>query len=446
MLIAERINGWREYLSKSFKSPTIEGTGWLASSSLLNGLIGALSTALFARLLGIENFGALVLIVSLYNLLTDVADFGLGSSIVRFGSESVAAGDVSRFRSIVSVVLRLKLVLGAGVLMLAAIFLNPIVAYVFHHVDEKITFYFRLALLASAIGIIANIFAPIYQSFKEFRRLSLVSISRYAAKLLLIVGCIPLVSEWSVVLGVWIEIIAVIVFLCVSYFFSPMKNLSLSLYDKTIQNQVLAFNKWISLYQIIVLLGGRLDIFFVGGLSDAHALGLYGAASKIAGLISMVSYSYMAVLLPEFSSALSLESLRHKRRNSLAVIAVLSTGIVLIGLLAHPIILIVFGESFLEAVSVLQIMCVGLVFTVLSYPLSATLFALNKSVAFPAISGVSMLVFALANLYLIPRFGVEGAAVAFSISGFVSFLLSLLFYTIVNKRKLMHGETENQLP
>jgi O-antigen/teichoic acid export membrane protein len=439
MLLAERINGWREYLIKSFKSPTVEGTGWLASSSLLNGLIGAVSSAILARLLGIESFGVLVLIVSLYNLLTDVADFGLGSSIVRFGSESIAMGDVRGFRSIVSVVLRLKLVLGAGVLILAAIFLNPIIAYVFDHVDDQITFYFRLALLASAIGIIANIFAPIYQSFKEFRRLSLVSISRYAVKLLIIIGCIPFVMTWSVTLGVTIEIAAVFLFLCTSYCFSPVKKLSLSFSDKQLQRKIFSFNKWISLHQVIALLGGRLDVFFVGGLSDAHALGLYGASAKISGLISMVSYSYLAVLFAEFSASTSIDIIKMKQRHSIPVVLLISVCIALLALLAHPIIYLVFGELFAEAVPVLQIMCVGLVFTVFSYPLTAALFAMNKSTVFPVTSAVALLVFVAGNIYLIPEYGVNGAAIAFSLSGFTSFVVSASWYAGIRRTQTLGG-------
>jgi len=42
--------------------------------------------------------------------------------------------------------------------------------------------------------------------------------------------------------------------------------------------------------------GGRLDLFFVGGLADANALGMYSAASKIASVVVIVTNSYLLVL------------------------------------------------------------------------------------------------------------------------------------------------------
>jgi len=53
---------------------------------------------------GVEEFGVLSLVVSVMTLLEAFSDLGLSSALIRFGSESVAGGDLARFRTVASIV------------------------------------------------------------------------------------------------------------------------------------------------------------------------------------------------------------------------------------------------------------------------------------------------------------------------------------------------------
>jgi len=117
------------------------------------------------------------------------------------------------------------------------------------------------------------------------------------------------------------------------------------------------------------------------------------------------------------------------------VISLFAVGIALLAALADVVVLVIFGNAFAGAGLVLRIMCIGLLFTVLSAPLNAALFAWNKSVAFPIMSGVAIIALVLGNLYLIPRYGVIGAASAYSIGGAVGFLISSMIYFSVSRRR-----------
>lgn len=420
--------------SRALKSDTVENTFWLAASSAINGLIGAILAGVLARFLGVEEYGIYTLIIMLLAMLTDVADLGVSSSIVRFGSESLAEGNKEKLRTVISIVARWKLTIGAVLVVVSLLFLDTIIRYVFQHVDVAIASYFRLSLVALALSVLAGIFIPIYQSFKNFRSYSLILSSRVLIKLLLVLAAVLLFAQYSIRILIWIEVIAGLFFLLAMYIFSPFKNISLKRFDKELEKKMFSFNKWISLYQGIALISGKLDIAFVGGLSDAHALGLYGAASKILGLMSVVASAYMNVLLAELSSTLSADVLKRKRRHSFAVVGMIILGIACIALVADPLVQLIFGEKFSEAAVVLRILCVGLVFAVLSYPLTATLFAMNNSVIFPVTSLAATIVLVGTNLYLIPRMGVKGAAIAFVASNLTSFVITTGFYFIVTKK------------
>ena len=432
------IKEMRSNVVDAIRSGTVGNTGWLASGLLLSGIVGAISSAIFARYLGIVGFGVLTLTFSVMNLFTDLADLGLVSSIVRFGSESLSKGDRRRFDAVVGVVFRFKVILGGTILLVAWLFVPALAGYVFGHVDEKVAFYCRLGLIAAALNVVANIFPAIFQAMQEFRTASLVGASRFVGKLVMIFACMGLASEWSVSLGVGIEIASLALLVVVSYAFSPIRRFSFFHRDKPLERQILDFNRWIALSQAIALLGGRLDVFFVGGLADARALGLYSAASKVAALVNLLMYSYMTVLLPDFSSNTSTGMLRGKFKHAVIIVVILGMGVGLLAIVASPLVRILFGKDFAESAPLLQIMCIGMTFMVLSYPMNATFFALKKSHIFPLMSGVSLLAFISANLYFIPRIGVTGAAVAFSVGGVVTFITAAVALVVLKGKRLLH--------
>ncbi len=427
-VVKEILNKLGELARRGMQSRTIGNTFWLGSSSATNGIIGAIIAGILARYLGVADYGVYILIVSLMAMLTDLADLGVSSSIVRFGSQSIAEGNQRKLETVVAIVFRWKLLVGGVVLLGALVFLNTIVDAVFSHVDKNVELYFRLSLIGCAVGIVAGVFTPIYQSFKQFRLYSLLVSSRSVTKLVMVLLAVFVLATYSVLMLVWIEIAALVLFLIVMYGFSPLKKFPFWQTDRSLQREMISFTRWISLYQGITLIGGKLDVVFVGGLSDAHALGIYGAASKVFGLMNLVAGSYMSVLLSEISSSLSLDVIKRKQRNAFVVVGLIVGGIALTSLIARPIVNLLFGPGFSEAATVLQILCIGLIFTVLAYPFNATLFALNKSQVFPIMSAISVLVTIAGNAYLVPLFAAHGAAASFSLGMFVALIISVAYY------------------
>jgi O-antigen/teichoic acid export membrane protein len=428
---------WFDQVRKGLKSATFVGTSWTAAGSIANGLVGALSSAILARYLGLEDFGTLVLIISLMNLVVDVAEFGFGNAIVKFGATALERKDNAEFHRVASVVFRWKLLLGSVIILLSVFFLNEILRNVFHHVDGQIEYYFQLSLVAAAVSIVAGIFPPILQVHRLFRQLAIVIGSRYIAKFFLLLLCMVLTVHWSVELGIGVEIAAAICFLAAGLFSSPLRTFSLRLRDQALQKDVFHFNKWLSLHQVIIQVGGRADVFFLGLLADARALGLYGAAAKISGVLQLATSAYHAVLLPELSAAGDHQAIEKQRRSSRFVGVVLIAGIGILASLANPVVVSVFGPEFSDTGTLLQVMAVGLAFHVLAHPFMAALLAMNRSVAYPLVSGLSMTTFVLCNALLVPVYGALGSAIAFSAGGLVTFLtgfvLSRVFVTRGNR-------------
>jgi O-antigen/teichoic acid export membrane protein len=434
----------KNIMEKAWHSQTVENTFWVGAASAMSALLGAVTSGLYARTLGVDEYGVLMLIISIVTMMVSLSDLGIGGSIVRFGSEMIARGDENGFRSVLSVALKAKLALSAIVLAGAIMFLKPIVGMVFTHVDSSITSYFLLSLVAAAFGMLATFFPPIFQSYRHFRTLAAVSVSQPLMKV--VVLGVYIYGFVFTTLGVrdalWIEIATAVGLLVVSYLSVPRDSLSFRKADRQLRSRMLSFNKWLSLYYILNLVGGRMDLFFVGGLADAHALGMYGAASKIASIVVIVTNSYLTVLLPELSAAITPELIRKKQRHSILIVSLFALGILLLALSADLVVEIVFGPKFAGTGTMIRVMCVGLLCTVAAYPLNATLFAWNRSEVFPIMSGAGIAALIGGNAIFIPRLGALGAAVAFSLSGFVGILMSSVIY-FLHLRKRTHEFTGN---
>lgn len=421
---------WERYRG----SATLKNTFWLGSASAIGGVFGAVSSAILGRTLGVEAFGVFTLLLTFIGMMTDFGDLGSTATFVRFGSESIAANDSSRFRDVVAVVLRLKIGLAILLLVLSVLFLQGLVPSVFGHLDRALAEYSGLTLVVVLLSIAAGIFYPIFQSYQDFRTHSLLNMGRAFAKMALLAGVIFAVAHMTVTGALWIELATVLLFLVLSYAFAPFRSFTLRVSDRTLTRSMMVFNRWLLLAQIVAVVAGRLDIFFVGGMMDPESLGLYGAAVKIAALGMSITNAYYAVLLAGVSSAIASNSVQVKIRNAWKAVGLISMGILVVAILAGPLVAIIFGARFEGAGGILRVMCLGVFFSVLAYPTNAFLFARNHSLVFALMAGFSLVAVIFASLLLIPRFGAVGAAVAYSANTCVACAVSAAYFWIVRSR------------
>jgi O-antigen/teichoic acid export membrane protein len=419
-------SGLRDRLTGVAFSRTARNTYWLGSSSVLNGILGAVASALLARGLGVEHFGTYTLLLTLVNLLADLSDLGLASALLRFGAERIGRGETGAFGTVLSAILRLKAVLAVVVLGLAAAVLYPLLPALFGHVDERIASYILLTLGTSLLSILAGIFPPVLQAFGDFRAGAITSLARSLSRVLLVSGAVTLWAAIDVRTALWIDAGSVFVFLIAGYLASPVRRFNAPP-DPEMMREIIAFTRWVSLYQLIILLGTKLDVFIVGGLADARTLSMYGAAAKVSGLVTAVTNSYYTVLLSTVSlAAASADAIATRARQARLITAGLSGAMVVLALLADPVVRLLYGTEYLAAVPVLQVMCIGLIFTVLAYPVSAVLFARKKTAVFPVMALLSAGGLIAGNVILLPLWGATGAAVAFSTSAFLAWITATI--------------------
>lgn len=183
------------------------------------------------------------------------------------------------------------------------------------------------------------------------------------------------------------------------------------------------------LSNILGFLNYRVDMFLVNGFLGPAAVGLYAVGVGLVEKIWMISYASGTVLFPRVAA--ETEEQKRKEFTPLVARTVLWTTALIalvLAFLSRWIVLLLYSEAFLPAVSALQALLVGIV------ALSAGRILANDIAGrgFPALNiytGLAAVVTNVAlNLLWIPRYGIAGSAWASTVSYTVSFLGALFFY------------------
>jgi O-antigen/teichoic acid export membrane protein len=169
-----------------------------------------------------------------------------------------------------------------------------------------------------------------------------------------------------------------------------------------------------------------LDVVMLGMLTDTATVGLYHPAARTAGLIRAVLLAFAGIAAPMFASLHtgpeSREIGRIYKMVTRWIVGLVVPPVILFMLLPEPV-LGVFGERFTEGSNALLLLTAAS-FLQVCFGLSSTLLAMTgyaRLSLYNALGALGLQV--LLNLILIPRFGINGAALA---SLLVFFLLSAL--------------------
>jgi O-antigen/teichoic acid export membrane protein len=164
------------------------------------------------------------------------------------------------------------------------------------------------------------------------------------------------------------------------------------------------------------VLFGQTDTLILGAIKGAHAVGVYTAGSRVADLITFLLVAQNAAIASTVASLYSTgETLRLQRlvsRISLwTLIGSLPVGIPLI-LFGRSILAHVYGPAFSEAGPALVILSIGQLVNVGMGLNSITLMMTGHERASAAVVAFSVFGDVILNLFLVPHWGILGAAVA----------------------------------
>jgi O-antigen/teichoic acid export membrane protein len=205
---------------------------------------------------------------------------------------------------------------------------------------------------------------------------------------------------------------------------------------------LLAYGLPYAAYSIVQTFSNRFDYILLRLFGSASAVGVYSVAVGQGELLWILPTAVGFVLFPRVASFVRTDPERAAVETAKLLrwsVLLTAAGAVVLALIARPLTRIVYGTAFLPAVEPLRILLVGIVASSFLQVLSSLLLGSGRLRLLIQTTGVGFALNLSLNVVLIPRFGMNGAAVSSGISYTVTGLL--LAFTTRRAVPALRGQT-----
>lgn len=396
------------------------GAIFVISSQVIFLFSGFALNASLARLLGPEDYGIFVLVLSILIIVELFVNTGIPDALKKFGGENP---DVLHI--IVKKTFPWQLVycfVAFAVLLITA----PLFGAVFH--DERLPFLLRIASIDIIFYGLYKYFASVQNGLHDFFKYALLGIIYSLTKVAAIIGLV--IGGFSLAGALVGNIIGSVIGLGFGIYFAKFPKAKIKKYivDK---KKYLHFVVPNILYSVGLNLLFSVDLWCVKYFLSDLQVGYYVSAAALAKLPYFLSIGLSAVLLPSLSLTIASKENARTRdviSESIRYLLIILFLLNIVVVANHRLIIeLFFGIDYSTAGPILSILIVGLSFTTLMAVTNTILISKNlmkscfRQIVFLLILDVVL------NSILVPRYQLFGAAISTSIVGFLGAFISLLY-------------------
>jgi O-antigen/teichoic acid export membrane protein len=409
-----------------------QNLGWMFFARLGSMVISFFATIYIARNLGPTNYGELSYAISFVSIFSFIAALGIDQVLYR---ELIQNPDKKNLYMGSALVLRLTAALVSVFLCTAfALFYSP----------KYVSLYLIFLL---SLGFIFNSFQIIGYEFQSHVQSKLPSLlSLFIAMVLNVLKIIVIILDQGVVYLGLILLLESILFACgYLYFRTKMYGTLLEWkYDKSIATKILTDSWPLMFSAAFAVIYGRIDQIMIKNMLDATSVGLYDAAVRLSEVWYFIPATMAASLFPAIINARKTSVGMYHARVQKLVLLLTAISIFIafpIWALSPYIVHLIFGSAFSGAIIVLQIYVWSNVSIALSSVINLYLIAENRRKILFFTSFFAMLTNVILNIYLIPTYGISGAAIATLIS--YSIPCIIVFITPTTRKLFMYDKIDS---
>jgi O-antigen/teichoic acid export membrane protein len=376
---------------------------------------------LVARVLDADALGTYALAVAVIQISEVLAIAGLDSGLLRF--VSVYGSDSLRQRAVIGSALKTSLFLSIVVAFLLILFSSHI-ALILHG-----SHLLQLTLCCYAAAIPFNVATMLYgHAIQGFRKLQPKIIATQVLNplfLLLLTLLFRYAAGQDAALFFPFVLSAAVAFFWIRPFLSKISGvLPMDIVCASSDRAMMVYALPFMVVSLLSMMTHWLDIMMLGMLTDTATVGLYHPAARTAGLIRAVLLAFAGIAAPMIAMLhVGSQSAEIGRIYKMVTRWILGLVIppVLLFVLLPEMVLGVFGGRFIAGTSAL-ILLTAASFLQVCFGLSSTVLAMTGYARLSLYNAFGALVLQVVlNLILIPRMGINGAALATLL---VFFLLS----------------------
>lgn len=406
-----------------FRSKTAKNTIIALGGNIFNAVVILFLNIVISRIIGPSSFGLFSVALTFYLACFDIFGFGIEQGIVRFVSLYEGKGNHSESSKFIRLAFKIRILTCLLMLFLAAVAPEFLAVKVFN--NPSLTSLFTIVFLGQSVALLMSIVVSIFQAYQRFVEFSLLYGITGFLRLILTVGIVVLnIVNLEALLAVFV--FSPLITFLIGFYILPKQFLSEKDTSDTFKN-LFGFSKWIIVWGITSTIHTKLDIFMIVRMIGDYATGIYSAASRLTLGIVWINSSIAQVLTPKYTRSESNEELLALIKKGFLGISPIIIAMVITIILSPIIIPLIYGQAYIEAVSILQLLLVGMIFFMLSTPCMVSLTALGNSNAIGIISFFQVPIVFFGNLVLIPAYGIQGASITMIFSNLFVFLVSAIY-------------------
>jgi O-antigen/teichoic acid export membrane protein len=187
-------------------------------------------------------------------------------------------------------------------------------------------------------------------------------------------------------------------------------------FNTVMAKKIMNFGVFLGVNNILSFIFSRIDTLIIGAVMNPIGVALYGTAAKIPDASRQLFESFRSVFFPNMAELFSKQKKEEAEailNNSLRLVSFLSLLLSLIIMIfLNDVVKILFSKKYIECAPVLSLLMVAMCIGLIGNVLGTSLVAAGYSKLPALINVVDATVCVIANLALIPPFGITGAAYA----------------------------------
>jgi len=398
------------------------------SSQILILALGLVTSIILARVLGPTGKGIYALTILIPAVMLKLGSLGVEAANVYFvGSKKYGVKDIASNSLLIAFFIGLILILLFWGVFHLGIFQN------FLNSNQINPFYLWLVVLTIPFSLLFGFLINIFLGREEIVKYNKINIFQTALGLLAIIIFLLILKQ-----GVFGAVLSNILTTAVAALLVIILIKRIAPFSIKIRRDLLKDSTKYGLKayfgNLAQFLNYRLDMFLVAVFLAPAAVGFYSIAVGIAEKLWMLPGSIATVLFPRISSLKDTQANNltpRISRHSFFIIFILS---LLLAILSKPLIRILFGTAFLPSAIPLLILLPGIIALGGAKTLMADLAGRGKPQFGAYAAFVSLAVNIPLNLYLIPKWGISGAAFASSVAYIVATLIVIIAFIKISKK------------
>lgn len=399
-------------------------------AKILGLLLGFGLNLIIARYYGARELGVYSIISSVFAITLILGVLGINTSILRLLPEQIAKYSYNSayylFWKTFKIVLISSIMLSIGIYM----FSWEIAEDIFHK-----TYLYPLFLLTAFIIIFQSLGNLSIASIRALRNIKLYAFLQIFTPIsqiiILVLLTVYFYQEFNAAYSLMISYVltAIVAFYALIKLFAQKREKTDTVSPVRSKN-IVTISLPMMITTVMSFIVTQTDILMLGSMSSTESVGIYAVAMKLALLTSFILASVNIVLAPKISELYyshKHDELQSVVQKTTKMIALLSLPIVVVLIVFGEFILSFFGTEFVLGYMALVFLLVGQIFSVFSGPAEFFLNMTGHQKELNIITIICAILNIVLNYFLIPIYGIEGAASASMFSLILMKIVALVY-------------------